>query len=58
MKIKITDDRNLAGYGLIKTGDVRDDLPDELAAQLIQQNFAVVLADEKPKSAPRSGKED
>ena len=56
MKVRIVENRNLAGYGLIEKGQ-EIDLPDDVAAQLIQQDFAVVIV-AKPKGAARAAKED
>jgi hypothetical protein len=54
MRIKVTKTVHVASHGLIEMGKDYD-LPDDLAAQLIQQDIAVVLIQEKPKAPAVKG---
>jgi hypothetical protein len=49
MLIKITKEMHLAGHGLLEVGKEYN-FDEALAAQLIQQDIAVVVIREKPKA--------
>ena len=60
--VRMTQDRNFPGHGIKHAGETWEDIPDELAHQLEQQNFAkiethVVTNDaEAVKTARKVGK--
>jgi len=56
MKIEMTQDRMIAGYGLKRTGEQPKGLPVSLMEQLVGQGFAKEIKDTAPK-APQPVKE-